>query len=94
LVVQGLIDYLFNEAKNTILVGGIGYRSGQGIGDAIQLMAGTYFKDIKVMLGYDINISSLTLASGTVGGFEIAAQYIGKVYKRPKPDPVIFCPRF
>lgn len=94
LVVQGIIDYLFNEAKNTILVGGLGYRSGQGVGDAIQLMAGTYFKDIKVMLGYDINISSLTLASGTVGGFEIAAQYIGKVYKRPKPDPVIFCPRF
>jgi hypothetical protein len=57
-------------------------------------MVGTYIKDIKVMLGYDINISSLSSASGTVGAFELAAQYIGKIYKRPKPDPVIFCPRF
>jgi type IX secretion system PorP/SprF family membrane protein len=94
LVAQGMIDYLANEAKNTILIGGLGYRSGQGIGDAIQLMVGTYIKDIKVMLGYDINISSLSAASGSVGGFELAAQYIGKIYKRPKPDPVIFCPRF
>jgi len=94
LVVQGIFDYLVNEAKNTIVIGGLGYRSGQGIGDAIQVMAGTYFKEIKFMLGYDINISSLTAASGSVGGFELAAQYIGKVYKRPKPDPVIFCPRF
>jgi type IX secretion system PorP/SprF family membrane protein len=94
LVVQGIIDYLANEAKHTVLVGGLGYRSGQGIGDAIQLMAGSYIKDIKVMLGYDINISSLSSASGTVGAFELAAQYIGKIYKRPKPDPVIFCPRF
>jgi type IX secretion system PorP/SprF family membrane protein len=93
-VAQGLIDYLFNEAKNTILIGGLGYRSGQGIGDAIQVMVGSYIKDVKVMLGYDINISSLSTASGTVGGFELAAQYIGKIYKRPKPDPVIFCPRF
>ncbi|HEX5111328.1 MAG TPA: PorP/SprF family type IX secretion system membrane protein [Saprospiraceae bacterium] len=93
-VAQGQIDYLLNKEKNTIGIGGIGYRSGQGIGDAIQLMIGAYIKDIKVMVGYDINISSLTLASGSVGGFEIAAQYIGKVYKRPKPDPVIFCPRF
>jgi hypothetical protein len=94
LVVQGLIDYLANKAKNTVLIGGLGYRSGQGVGDAIQVMVGTYFKDIKIMLGYDINISSLSTASGTVGGFELAAQYIGKIYKRPKPDPVIFCPRF
>ncbi|HXR81626.1 MAG TPA: PorP/SprF family type IX secretion system membrane protein [Saprospiraceae bacterium] len=94
LVAQGMIDYLANQAKNTILVGGLGYRSGQGIGDAIQVMVGSYIKDIKIMLGYDINISSLSAASGSVGGFELAAQYIGKIYKRPKPDPVIFCPRF
>jgi len=93
-VAQGMIDYLFNEAKNTILIGGLGYRSGQGIGDAIQVMVGSYFKEIKIMLGYDINISSLSTASGSVGGFELAAQYIGKIYKRPNPDPVIFCPRF
>ena len=94
LVAQGLVDYNYNEAKNITLIGGIGWRSGQGIGDAAQVMMGAYIKDIKVMIGYDVNISSLSIATGTVGGFELSAQYIGKVYKRPKPDPVIFCPRF
>ena len=91
---QGYIDYLYNEAKNTILKGGIGYRSGAGIGDAIQIMLGADIDAIRVMLGYDINISSLASASGTFGAIELAAQYVGKIYKRPKPDPIIFCPRF
>ena len=94
LVVQGLIDYLYNAEKKIILKGGLGYRSGAGIGDAIQVMLGADVKGINMMLGYDVNISSLSAASSTVGGFELAAQYIGKVYKKPKPDPVIFCPRF
>lgn len=94
LVVQGLVDYLYDPAKNTVLIGGLGYRSGANIGDAVQIMLGAYIKDIRAMLAYDLNISSLSGASGTQGGFELAAQYIGKVYKRPKPDPVIFCPRF
>ncbi|MEO5906072.1 MAG: PorP/SprF family type IX secretion system membrane protein [Saprospiraceae bacterium] len=94
LVVQGHIDYLYNEAKQTVLKAGIGYRSGQGIGDAIQLMAGAEIKGINFMLGYDINVSRLSVASNASGGFELSAQYIGKVFKRPNPDPIIFCPRF
>ncbi|HJW29598.1 MAG TPA: PorP/SprF family type IX secretion system membrane protein [Saprospiraceae bacterium] len=93
-VAQAMVDYLYNEAKNVILMGGLGYRSGQGFGDAIQIMAGAYIKDVKVLLGYDLNVSSLSVASLNQGGLELSAQYIGKVYKRPKPDPVIFCPRF
>lgn len=94
IVLQGMIDYLYSKEKEIILKGGIGYRSGAGIGDAIQLMVGGEIKGINLMLGYDVNVSPLSGASGTVGGFELAAQYIGKIYKRPKPDPVIFCPRF
>ncbi len=93
-VIQGYLDYLYNEAKNTILKGGIGYRSGAGIGDAIQIMLGADIDAIRVMLGYDINVSPLASASGTFGAIELAAQYVGKIYKRPKPDPIIFCPRF
>jgi hypothetical protein len=88
------VDYNYNEEKRIVLKGGLGYRSGSGIGDAIQVMLGTDIKDIRLMVGYDINISGLSVASGTQGGFELAAQYLGKVYKRPKPDPIIFCPRF
>lgn len=94
LVIQGNFDYLFNEQKNTILKGGLGYRSGAGFGDAIQVMVGAQIKEIVVMLGYDFNLSPLSAASGTAGAFEIAAQYVGRIYKRPNPDPVIFCPRF
>lgn len=93
-VFQGLFDYLYNKEKQTILKGGIGYRSGAGIGDAIQFMLGADIKEIRVMFGYDINVSPLSSASSSVGGFEIAAQYVGRIYKRPKPDPIIFCPRF
>lgn len=94
IVLQGLFDYLYSKEREIVLKGGLGYRSGAGIGDAIQVMLGADIKGINVMLGYDVNISPLSAASGTVGGFELAAQYIGKVYKRPKPDPIIFCPRF
>lgn len=94
LVVQGVMDYLFDPAKNLVLIGGLGYRSGAGLGDAMQLMAGAVVKDIRVMLGYDVNISGLAQASGSLGAIELAAQYVGRIYKRPKPDPVIFCPRF
>ena len=93
-VLQGLIDYLYNEQKQIVLKGGLGYRSGAGIGDAVQVMLGADIKEIRVMLGYDINISPLSGASSSVGGFELAAQYIGRIYKRPNPDPIIFCPRF
>jgi len=94
LVVQGQIDYLFNEAKRIVLLGGVGYRSGAGFGDAMQILMGVDIRDIRIMLGYDINISRLAGASGGAGGFELSAQYIGKIYKRPNPDPIIFCPRF
>jgi hypothetical protein len=93
-VLQGLIDYLYSKEKQLVLKGGLGYRSGAGIGDAIQLMLGADIKEIRVMLGYDINISPLSGASSSQGGFELAAQYIGRIYKRPNPDPIIFCPRF
>jgi type IX secretion system PorP/SprF family membrane protein len=94
LVVQGILDLNYDPEKEIVLRGGLGYRSGANIGDAIQLMLGADIQDIRVMLGYDINISSLTSASGSFGAFELAAQYIGKIYKRPNPDPIIFCPRF
>jgi type IX secretion system PorP/SprF family membrane protein len=94
LVVQGHLDYLYNEAKRVVLKGGLGYRTGAGIGDAIQIMLGADIKDFRLMFGYDVNISRLAGASSGAGAFEIAAQYMGKIFKRPNPDPIIFCPRF
>lgn len=94
LVAQALMDYNYNEAKRIVLKAGLGYRTGAGFGDAIQIMAGADIKDVRLMIGYDVNISRLAAASGASGGFELSAQYVGRIYKRPNPDPVIFCPRF
>jgi type IX secretion system PorP/SprF family membrane protein len=94
LVLQALFDYMYDPQKKTVLKGGLGWRSGQGAGDAVQVMLGADIKNVTVMLGYDFNVSSLTAASGSAGGFELSAMYIGRIYKRPHPDPIIFCPRF
>ncbi len=85
-------QYLLNAEKKTSLIVGAGARYGGPL-DAMSLMAGLQKDALKVVLAYDINVSGLTKASGGFGGLEISAIYIGKVYKRPNPDPVIFCPR-
>ena len=90
IVLQGTGEYLFNAEKRVVLRGGVGYR----FGDALQVLAGIDIKDLRVMLGYDLNISRFTPATGTFGGFEISAMYVGTIFKRPDPDPVLFCPRF
>ena len=56
-------------------------------------MIGGEYKDIKFGISYDADISDLSVASGSVGGFELAIGYLGKIFKTPKPKPVIFCPR-
>lgn len=83
-------EYLLNPEKSIVLRPGLGYR----IGDALQLIVGMDFNALRVTLGYDINLSKLSSASGGFGGFELSAMYIGKVFKKPDPDPILFCPRF
>lgn len=63
-------------------------------GDAAQVLLGVDYKDLKAALSYDINLSSATAITNNVGGFEIAAYYIIKVYKTPELPPRILCPRF
>lgn len=88
IVAQGKLGYLINEAKGLKLNGGLGYR----VGDALQFLLGADIKNIKVGVGYDMNISSLTPATGTMGGFEIGVSYIGSIFKKPKVKPIIICP--
>jgi len=71
----------------TILRAGLGYR----LGDALEVLAGLQYKDLRVGASYDLTLSQLENPNGA---FELAVAYIGRIYKRPKVDPVIFCPRF
>ncbi len=85
---QTTADYLLNPAKRMILTGGLGYR----IGDSVHLIGGIQIKDLKVTLAYDITVSGFSDATRN-GAFEIGVGYIGKIYRKPQVDPVIFCPR-
>jgi hypothetical protein len=87
---QAVGEYLFNAEKQIILKAGLGYR----VGDALQVILGTEIRELKFLVGYDINISRLTPASNTFGAFEVSAMITGIIYKKPDPDPVLFCPRF
>jgi hypothetical protein len=85
---NGHVKYTMDEEKGIILDGGLGFRN---LRQAI-LMVGAEYKDYRFGLAYDLDISDLSPQSGAVGGFEIGVQYMGKIYKKPKPKPVIFCP--
>ncbi len=82
--------YLIKPGKNIRLNFGTGYR----FGDAVPLMVGIDVDDLRVALAYDINTSSLSSTTNSVGGFEIAASYIFKIFKEPEVDPAILCPEF
>ncbi len=81
--------YQLDPEKDLRLGAGLGVRNLRaGI-----LYLGAEFKDIRAGFAYDMDFSSATIGSAGVGGYELAVSYMGKIYKKPKPKPVIFCPR-
>ena len=85
------VEYLLNPEKQYVVRGGVGYR----VGDAAMLVVGMDLRDEwKFTIGYDISTSRISSAAKGVGGFELSVVYIGKIYKKPDPDPILFCPRF
>jgi len=91
LQIQGMGSYLFSPEKDLWLNYGLGLRP-MNSADII-LFLGADIKDIRVGLSYDINFSGLTPASGGNGALELGVSYIWKLYKKPKPDPIMICPR-
>lgn len=87
LVIQSRVGYGLN--KDLAINGGLGLRTG----DAIQILLGADYKQYQIGASYDINISNLSEATGGVGAFELALNYTGIIQKKPKPKPVILCPR-
>ena len=89
---QALGAYQFNAEKDIDLNFGLGYRLSGG--DAIYPMLGARYKNLRVGLAYDVNISDLNSVSNYRGGFELAANYIVKIYKPAKIKTRVICPRF
>lgn len=71
---------------NSIFVGGW-YR----VKDAFWIVGGAQIDKLTISISYDLNISKLRTASGTLGGFELAAAYI--FGSKSKKDP-LKCPAY
>ncbi|MBP7184406.1 MAG: PorP/SprF family type IX secretion system membrane protein [Saprospiraceae bacterium] len=82
--------YHLNAEKNKTLRFGLGYR----IKDAAFVVLGMDYKNFRVGVSYDVNVSLLNPVSRYNGGFEVALAYYHKFNKKPNVKPVIFCPRF
>ena len=67
---------------------------GKTLRDAVQALVGMRYKALNVGLAYDINVSNLNTVSRYRGGFELAANYIIKIYKPAIIKPKVLFPRF
>jgi type IX secretion system PorP/SprF family membrane protein len=84
------LGYKMNKAKNDKIKAGVGFRTGTL---AAVFLLGAELKGINFGLSYDMPISGYAAAPGIQNGFEFGASYIGVFTKRPKPTPIILCPR-
>jgi type IX secretion system PorP/SprF family membrane protein len=90
LAVQGMTSLLFQEDKDIWLNAGLGFR----YGDALEFLVGADIGSLRVGASFDLTVSGLRRANNSFGAFELGVGYIAKIYKKPKVDPIIFCPRF
>lgn len=87
ILVQTYVPYKWNE-KLTFRPG-VSYR----LSDAISVLLGADIGDnLRVMAAYDFTTSELSGTTRSQGGFEIAASYIVKIFKKPEVKPAILCP--
>lgn len=95
LALQALVGYYFDPKKDITVYGGLGTRINTfNPVDAIPIYLGFDMKDLKVRLAYDLTTSGKGYTNRGFGALELSANYIMKIYKRPKVDPAVFCPRF
>jgi len=80
---------LVTDKFTSVLYGGLWYR----YKDAIIPYIGMDYKDFRLGLSYDVNVSSLSEVSRGRGGYEITLQYRGRITVAPTTI-VVPCIRF
>jgi len=90
LVASAFMGYKLDPKKDMVLRFGPAFRS---TGDAA-LQFGVDFKQVRAALAYDFDLGGTRSLTGGKGGVELAVSYIGTIFKQPKVDPVIVCPRY
>ncbi|MEM9835868.1 MAG: PorP/SprF family type IX secretion system membrane protein [Bacteroidota bacterium] len=70
---------------------GLGYRTG----DAAKILVGLEKDRLRVAASYDIQLNQQTptVDLGSVNSFELAANYIFNIYKKPEVKPNLICPQ-
>ena len=84
------LQYQPNRKSPTLLKGGLGYRAG----DALQFLAGMYYKGWDVGIAYDLTVSTARRFTNGFGALEIGIKKILIKNTKPEVKPVILCPKF
>lgn len=88
---QIMANHLLSSQKkhDSMVSAGIGYRWG----DALKFFVGGRHKQWHVSVAWEMPISPVRSFSNNDGAFEIGIYKIINIYKKPKVNPVILCPR-
>ena len=86
---NSILNYKMKPGNDLILHAGAGLRNIR----AILVYLGATVKGIRVGIGYDLDIGSSTSATGGHKSLELGVSYTGVIFKKPKPKPIIYCPR-
>jgi type IX secretion system PorP/SprF family membrane protein len=89
LVINSIYNYKLKPGDKFILHGGLGLRNVR----AGLIYLGATISGIRIGVAYDVDIGASTLATNNHKSIELGVTYIGKIYKKPKPKPIIYCPR-
>jgi len=91
LLLQSLFSYHFNESKELYLNFGLGVRLASNMDVPIYL--GADYKDWRVGLSFDLNISGLSGSTNNAGAYELGISKVFKWNKKAKVNPKLICPR-
>lgn len=91
ILLQGLVGFTPNASKDFTFNFGLGVRLADNMD--VPFYVGADFKDWRVGLAFDTNVSGLTQATGNAGAYELAVSKIFSWQKKVKVDPVFICPR-
>ena len=88
LSIQGWVGRVLPEDR--LLRLGIGYRTN----DAIKMLIGFDAGQLRAAMAFDlVQGQNLPIDDGSINAFELSANYIFNIYKKPQPKPQALCPR-
>lgn len=91
ILVQGLMSYTSGSNPDMTFNFGLGVRLADNMDVPIYL--GVDYKDWRVGIAFDTNISGLTQATNNAGAYELAVSRIFSWNKKAKVKPKFICPR-